>query len=95
MTIYLILAAAIAFEVLGTLLLPASQNFTKVLPTVTLFAAYAVSFYLLAMVSQKLPLSIVYASWSGIGRMWSSATAPVRFRCFAGLAGCWVFRLLG
>lgn len=64
---YLILTAAIAFEVLGTLLLPASQNFTKALPTVVLFTAYAVSFYLLAMVSQKLPLSIVYASWSGMG----------------------------
>ena len=25
------------------------------------------SFYFLAIVSQKLPLSIVYASWSGIG----------------------------
>ena len=25
------------------------------------------SFYFLAIVSQKLPLSVVYASWSGIG----------------------------
>ena len=49
------------------MLLPASQNFTKIAPTIILMIAYAFSFYLLAIVSQKLPLSIVYASWSGIG----------------------------
>lgn len=63
----ILLIAAIAFEVMGTLLLPASQNFTKPLPTLILLLAYGISFYLLAIVSQKLPLSLVYASWSGIG----------------------------
>ena len=58
---------AIAFEVMGTMLLPASQNFTKALPTTILLISYGVSFYFLALVSQKLPLSIVYASWAGIG----------------------------
>ena len=67
MNTYLILFFAITFEVLGTMLLPASQNFTKILPTLVLSASYILSFYLLAMVSQKLPLSVVYASWSGIG----------------------------
>ena len=64
---YLFLFAAIGFEVLGTMLLPASQNFSKLLPTVLLIISYTFSFYLLAIISQKLPLSIVYASWSGIG----------------------------
>jgi small multidrug resistance pump len=67
MYLYLILFAAIAFEVMGTMLLPASQNFTKALPTTILLISYGVSFYFLALVSQKLPLSIVYASWAGIG----------------------------
>ena len=61
------LFAAIAFEVIGTMLLPVSQNFTKVIPTSILLMSYGVSFYFLAVVSQKLPLSVVYASWSGIG----------------------------
>ena len=61
------LFAAIGFEVVGTMLLPASQNFTKIIPTSVLVIAYGVSFYFLAIVSQKLPLSVVYASWSGIG----------------------------
>jgi len=64
---YVILFLAIAFEVLGTMLLPASQNFTKVLPTSVLLIAYGLSLYFLALVSQKLPLSIVYASWAGLG----------------------------
>ena len=67
MYLYLILFAAIAFEVMGTMLLPASQNFTKALPTTILLISYGVSFYFLALVSQKLPLSIVYASWAGVG----------------------------
>ena len=67
MKTYFLLFVAIILEVCGTMLLPASQNFTKIVPTLVLMTAYAFSFYLLAIVSQKLPLSIVYASWSGIG----------------------------
>ena len=67
MKIYFLLFFAIVLEVIGTMLLPASQNFTKFAPTTILITTYACSFYFLAIVSQKLPLSIVYASWSGIG----------------------------
>ena len=38
------LFAAIAFEVLGTMLLPASQNFSKLLPTTILLISYGISF---------------------------------------------------
>ena len=67
MNVYLILFGAILFEVCGTMLLPVSQNFTKIFPTTILLISYGLSFYMLAIVSQKLPLSVVYASWSGIG----------------------------
>ena len=67
MNVYLMLFAAIGLEVVGTMLLPASQNFTKIIPTSVLLTSYGMSFYFLAIVSQKLPLSVVYASWSGIG----------------------------
>ena len=67
MSSYLLLFAAIVFEVLGTMMLPLTQNFTKAIPITILFIAYGLSFYFLAIVSQKLPLSIVYASWSGVG----------------------------
>ena len=61
------LIAAIFCEVAGTLLLPVSQNFTKVIPTVALSIFYLSAFYLLTFVLNKLPLAIVYATWSGLG----------------------------
>ena len=64
---YIYLFGAIALEVLGTMLLPLSNNFSKVLPTLILILSYLTSFYLLSITVQKLPLSVVYASWAGLG----------------------------
>ena len=67
MNVYLTLFAAIALEVIGTMILPVSQNFSKFIPTFILLFSYGLSFYLLALISQKLSLAIIYASWSGLG----------------------------
>jgi small multidrug resistance pump len=64
---YIYLIGAIFFEVAGTMLLPVSQNFTKLIPTVLLSIFYLSAFYLLTFVVTKLPIAIVYASWSGLG----------------------------
>ena len=64
---YLILIVAIFFEVGGTMLLPVSQNFTKIIPTITLAVFYLLSFYLITFVVDKIPIAIVYATWSGLG----------------------------
>ena len=64
---YLFLIGAIFCEVAGTMLLPVSQNFTKFLPTFALAAFYLTAFYLLTFVVNKLPIAIVYATWSGLG----------------------------
>ena len=64
---YLILMVAIFFEVGGTMLLPVSQNFTKIIPTITLSVFYLLSFYLITFVVDKIPIAIVYATWSGLG----------------------------
>ena len=58
---------AIFFEVGGTMLLPVSQNFTKIIPTTTLAVFYLLSFYLITFVVDKIPIAIVYATWSGLG----------------------------
>ena len=58
---------AIIFEVCGTLLLPVSQNFTKVVPTLALVAAYVCSFYFLTFALKTIPIAVVYASWAGLG----------------------------
>ncbi|MBD1137567.1 multidrug efflux SMR transporter [Pelagibacterales bacterium SAG-MED43] len=64
---YLFLFGAIFFEVAGTMLLPISKNFTKIVPTTALAVFYLAAFYLLTFVVNKLPIAIVYATWSGLG----------------------------
>ena len=64
---YIFLIVAIFFEVAGTMLLPVSQNFTKIIPTVALSVFYLCAIYLLTFVVNKLPIAIVYATWSGLG----------------------------
>ena len=49
------------------MLLPVSQNFTKIVPTTTLAVFYLLSFYLITFVVDKIPIAIVYATWSGLG----------------------------
>ena len=64
---YIFLVGAIFCEVAGTMLLPVSQNFTKLIPTLALSIFYLCAFYLLTFVVNKLPIAIVYATWSGLG----------------------------
>jgi small multidrug resistance pump len=64
---YIVLFLAIFFEVLGTLLLPVSNNFTKLLPSAIIIISYIISFYFLSVVSQQLPLAMVYSTWAGVG----------------------------
>ena len=64
---YVYLFFAILLEVTGTMLLPASQNFSKAVPTVSLGICYMASFYLLTFAIRTIPVPIVYATWSGLG----------------------------
>jgi len=64
---YIFLSAAIILEVTGTMLLPVSQNFTKIVPTVALVAAYVSAFYCLTFALKTIPIAVVYASWAGLG----------------------------
>ena len=64
---YLLLFVAIGLEVLGTMLLPATQSFTKLLPSTVSAVSYMLSVSLLAVLAQKLPLAVIYSSWAGLG----------------------------
>ena len=64
---YLFLFSAVFCEVAGTMLLPVTQNFTRLAPTSILAVCYLSAFYLLTFVVNKLPIAIVYATWSGLG----------------------------
>ena len=64
---YLFLAGAILCEVIGTMLLPLTNNFTKVLPVLGVLITYSASFYLLTFPMKEIPIAIVYACWAGLG----------------------------
>ncbi|MAT87340.1 MAG: QacE family quaternary ammonium compound efflux SMR transporter [Aestuariivita sp.] len=64
---YIFLSLAIIFEVGGTMLLPMSQNFSELFPTLGLIFAYVVSFYFLTFALATIPVAIVYATWAGLG----------------------------
>jgi len=64
---YLILFLAVAAETIGTTALQASQQFSRLGPSVLVVLAYAVSFILLGWVLKFMPVGIAYAIWSGLG----------------------------
>ena len=64
---YIYLTVAIFCEVIGTMLLPLSENFSKPLPSLALIIAYILAFYFLTFALQSIPIAIVYATWSGLG----------------------------
>lgn len=66
-TIYLILAAAIAAEVVATTALARSDGFTRLTPSLISIVGYGFAFWLLALTLRFLPTGIVYATWSGLG----------------------------
>ena len=64
---YLFMFIAILCELAGTLLLPSTQNFTKFIPTSVAAFCYLTALYCLTHVLHKIPIAIVYATWSGLG----------------------------
>ena len=64
---YLFLFGAIFCEVAGTMLLPVIQNFTKFIPTTIMAVCYLSALYFLTHVLDKIPIAVVYATWSGLG----------------------------
>jgi small multidrug resistance pump len=67
MPVYLILALAVLAETIGTTALQASQQFTRLGPSIVVVLAYSVSFYLLSITLRTMPVGVVYALWSGLG----------------------------
>lgn len=61
------LALAILSEVAATLTLPATERFSRPLPTLGVALGYGLSFWGLAMAVRTVPLGIAYALWAGCG----------------------------
>ncbi len=64
---YLYLMAAVLAETIGTTALQASQQFSRLIPSLIVIVAYATSFFLMSLTLKVMPVGIVYAIWSGLG----------------------------
>ena len=76
---YLVLILAIAFETVGTTALQASQQFTRLVPSLIVVAGYALAFYFLALALKTIPVGIAYAVWSGLGIVFIAAIGFIVF----------------
>ena len=64
---YFYLALAVLGEVIGTSFLKATEDFTKLWPSLIVVLGYGTAFYFLTLSLKVIPVGIAYATWSGIG----------------------------
>lgn len=67
MIYWLLLAVAIAAEVVATSALKASQEFSRFWPSVIVVVGYGIAFYCLALTLRVIPVGVAYAVWAGLG----------------------------
>ncbi len=64
---YFFLLVAVIAETIGTTSLQASQQFTRLGPSILVVVGYGFAFYFMALTLKYMPVGIVYAIWSGLG----------------------------
>jgi small multidrug resistance pump len=67
MSHWLALAIAIVAEVIATTALKASNEFTRLLPSLIVVVGYGTAFYFMSISMRILPIGIMYAIWSSMG----------------------------
>lgn len=64
---YLFLFLAIISEVIGTTALTASNQFSKLVPSLVTVAGYGLAFYFFSFSLKAIPVGVAYAIWGGVG----------------------------
>jgi small multidrug resistance pump len=64
---WLAIGIAIVAEVTATTALKASNEFTKLWPSLIVVVGYGLAFYFMAISMRVLPIGIMYAIWAGLG----------------------------
>ena len=79
-TTYGLLIVAILAETFATSSLNASQQFTRLVPTLCSIIGYVVSFYTFSHVVKVMPVGIGYAIWCALGIVLISVVGVVYFK---------------
>ena len=64
---YVYLALAIIAEVAATSALKASEEFSRLIPSLIVVVGYSVAFYFMTLVLRVMPVGVTYAIWSELG----------------------------
>jgi len=84
---YLLLASAIASELLGTTALKLSDGFSNPVPSLGVVVGYGLAFYLVSLTLEELPVGVVYGTWAALGIVGVAAIGVVVFDEPLDLAG--------
>ncbi len=58
---------AIVFEVIATSSLKATEQFTKLAPSIVVVVGYGAAFYFFSVSLKSVPVGLAYAVWSALG----------------------------
>ena len=81
---WLLVAASVVAEVVGTIALKYSDGFSKLFPSGAAATCYALAIWLMAVAMRQLDMGITYAVWAASG---TAATALVGIAFFGELVG--------
>ncbi len=77
---YVYLTLAIIAEVIGTTAMKASDQFTKLGPSLLVILGYGAAFYFLSLVLKTVPIGVAYAIWAGAGIVLIALVGAVLFK---------------
>lgn len=80
MSHWIFLTVAIVLEVAGTVSLKLSDGFSRLVPSVLLFAFYAGSFVALSFALRRIEVGVAYSIWAGLGTALVAVVGIVWFR---------------
>lgn len=76
---YILLGAAIIFEIIATTLLKASEGFSKFMPAAGCVIFYALCYYSFSKALLKINLGVAYATWCAGGIVATAIISAVVF----------------
>ena len=83
---YVLLAVAIAGEIISTGTLKATDGFTKWVPSLICVLAIAICMYTMSHAMKILPVGITYATWSGVGIVALTLVGIIKYKQIPNLA---------
>jgi len=83
---YIYLVIAIVAEVIATTALKASNEFTKLYPSLVVICGYSLAFYFMTLTLKTIPLGISYAIWSGVGIILIALSGAIFYKQIPDLA---------